>query len=205
MGRRGLFIVLLGLVWRSLPAAPQTFLIKAGAGCNLVAFHSEATVESFDGKTRHVSGQVTVDPEDLAQGSSAWFQVDLSTLDTGMSMRNKHMRENHLQTDKFPHTRFELRSLKVPVTALSPGVSSRLQASGDYSLHGVTQSRTLSVDATWFPDGSKTPAKQPGPVLHVQCNFEVALADHQIPRPEFLFMKVAEQMQVKVDVWAVAK
>jgi hypothetical protein len=39
----------------------------------------------------------------------------------------------------------------------------------------------------------------------VVCRFDVGLADHKIPRPEFLFMKVAEQMQVTVDLWAVAK
>jgi hypothetical protein len=40
--------------------------------------------------------------------------------------------------------------------------------------------------------------------LHVVCRFEVVLADHGIPRPQFLFMKVAESMEVTVDLWATA-
>ncbi len=107
--------------------------------------------------------------EALGQGSSAWFQVDLKSLDTGMSLRNKHMRENHMHTDKYPVTRFEMRSLSVPVAALAPGKTTRVTATGDYPLHGVTRSRTLPVDVTWFPDGSKTPAKAKGPALHVLC------------------------------------
>ncbi|MFA7331253.1 MAG: YceI family protein [Candidatus Delongbacteria bacterium] len=186
-------------------AAARTFVIQPGKAWNQVTFHSEATVESFDGKTRQVSGQLTVDPEALGQGSSAWFQVELKSLDTGMSLRNKHMRENHLHTDKYPLTRFELRSLSVPVAALAPGKTTRVTASGEYSLHGVTRPRTLPVDVTWFPDGSQTPAKARGPVLHVVCRYDVGLAEHGIPRPEFLFMKVAEQMQVTVDLWAVVE
>jgi polyisoprenoid-binding protein YceI len=185
-------------------AASRTFVITPGAAHNQVSFHSEATVESFDGRTRQVGGQLTVDPEALAQGSSAWFQVDLKSLDTGMSLRNKHMRENHLHTDKHPATRFDLRSLSVPVAALPAGKAVRVNATGEYALHGVTKSRTLPVDLTWHPDGAAS-AKVKGPALHVVCRFDVSLAEHEIPRPEFLFMKVAETMQVTVDVWAVAK
>lgn len=183
--------------------AARTFQIKPGHARNSVVFHSEATIESFEGSTRQVSGQVTVDPATLA-GATAWFQVDLTTLDTGLSLRNKHMRENHLHTDKHPSTRFELKSLGAQPAALKAGAPVRLTATGDFALHGVTRSRTVPVDVTWFPDGKVSPLKQAGAVLRLVCRFDVALADHQIPRPEFLFMKVAEQMQVTVDLWAVA-
>jgi len=203
---RRLFAALLlaGLAVSTATAAQRAFVIEPGAAHNQVTFHSEATVESFDGKTRQVSGQLSVDPEALAGGSTAWFQVELKSLDTGMSLRNKHMRENHLHTDKHPHTRFELRSLSVPVAALPAGKTVRVNATGDFTLHGITASRTLPVDVTWHPEGSPA-AKVKGPALKVVCRFDVALADHGIPRPEFLFMKVAESMQVTVDVWAVAK
>lgn len=204
MNRLPASLILVACLALGAAAASRTFVIEPGASHNLVTFHSEATVESFDGKTRQVSGQVGVDPEDLAGGSTAWFQVDLKSLDTGMSLRNKHMRENHLHTDKHPVTRFELRSLSVPVSALPAGKAVRLNATGDYSLHGVTKSRTLPVDVTWHPEGSPA-AKVKGPALKVLCRFDVALAEHEIPRPQFLFMKVAETMQVTVDVWAVAK
>ena len=200
-------VLLVGLLLaglRPVLSAPQTFLIQPGAA-NQARFHSEATVESFEGSTKQVSGQVVVDPESPGKGSSAWFQVDLKSLDTGMSLRNKHMRENHLHTDKYPHTRFDLKSLSGQVPALKAGTPVRLSAQGDFVLHGVSKSRSVPVDVTWYPDGSKTPAKRKGAVLHVVCRFDVGLADHKIPRPEFLFMKVAEQMQVTVDLWAVAK
>jgi hypothetical protein len=54
-------------------------------------------------------------------------------------------------------------------------------------------------------DGSKTAAAVTGPVLHMQTAYDVALVDHGIPRPAFLFMKMAEAVNVSVDVWAMPK
>jgi polyisoprenoid-binding protein YceI len=198
-----LLLLALALVPDPCQAAPVTLQVKPGFAKNLALFHSEATIESFEGSTRQVSGQVKVDPAAPGTGSTAWFQVDLTTLDTGISMRNTHMRENHLHTAKYPTTRFELKSLSGPAPALKAGAPVRLTATGDFTLHGVTKARTVPVDVTWYPDGAKTPAKKAGPALHLVCHFDVGLADHQIPRPEFLFMKMAEQMQVTVDLWAV--
>jgi len=185
-------------------AVPRTFTVNPGFARNKVSFHSEATVESFDGATQKVDGQVVVDPDAPGTGSSAWFQVDLASLDTGMELRNQHMRQNHLHTDKHPFTRFEMKGMEGAMPALKAGQTARLTARGDFTLHGVTVSRSVPVDVTWYPDGGKD-AKSAGEVLHVVCRFDVALKEHKIPRPEFLFMKVAESMQVTVDVWAVAR
>jgi polyisoprenoid-binding protein YceI len=198
-------LLLVGLLAGSLAqAAPRTFVVMSDFPRNKVSFHSKATVESFDGSTRKATGQVVVDPATPGDPSSAWFQVDLASLDTGMELRNQHMRENHLHTDKHPFTRFELQALEGALPALQAGKSATLKATGDFTLHGVTRRRTVPVEVTWYPDGGKDSGAR-AEVLHLVCRFDVALKEHQIPRPEFLFMKVAESMQVTVDLWAVAK
>src|SRR6185503_8682930 len=56
---------------------------------------------SFDAKTTALSGSVTASPS----GSPAFegsFAVDLRTLDTGISLRNDHLREKYLEVDKAP-------------------------------------------------------------------------------------------------------
>lgn len=201
--RLSLSLLVAGVLAATLAhAAPRTFVVMPDFARNQVSFHSKATVESFDGSTRKATGQVVVDPASPGEKSSAWFQVDLGSLDTGMELRNQHMRQNHLHTDKHPFTRFDLKSLEGSLPALQAGKSATLKATGDFTLHGVTKSRTVPVEVTWYPDGGKDAKAE---VLHLVCRFDVALKDHQIPRPEFLFMKVAESMQVIVDLWAVAK
>ena len=56
---------------------------------------------SFDAKTTALSGSVTAS----ASGSRAFdgsLAVDLRTLDTGIGLRNEHLRENYLEVDKGP-------------------------------------------------------------------------------------------------------
>src|SRR5438093_4856121 len=56
---------------------------------------------SFDAKTTALSGSVTPS----ASGSPAFdgtLAVDLRTLDTGIGLRNEHLRENYLEVDKGP-------------------------------------------------------------------------------------------------------
>ena len=54
---------------------------------------------SFDAKTTALSGAVTASGSGSAalDGSLA---VDLRTLDTGISLRNEHLRENYLEVDQ---------------------------------------------------------------------------------------------------------
>jgi YceI-like protein len=56
---------------------------------------------SFDAKTTALRGSVTASASDspVFDGSLA---VDLRTLDTGIALRNEHLRENYLEVDKGP-------------------------------------------------------------------------------------------------------
>jgi polyisoprenoid-binding protein YceI len=186
-------------------AEPVEFRVEAGRKFNQVRFHSEATIESFDGKTNSVVAELRLDPAEL-EGATAEVRVDLRELDTGLKLRNKHMRENHLHTDRFPETSYRMRGLLAESPrALIPGAPVAVRTLGDYALHGQSREREMVIETTWFPDGRGTPAGVEAAVLHLVCRFDVALADHEIPRPEFLFMKVAETIQVEVDLWAVAQ
>lgn len=71
--------------------------------------------------------------------------VDLASLDTGIGLRNRHMRENHLHTDEFPEAVFS-GSMAWPaeIPSMEPGVEVELEFSGRLELHGVTRERTIS-------------------------------------------------------------
>src|SRR5512141_1682031 len=82
------------------------------AGATIVAGHTWSVAQgdvrvicpmtiggSFEAKTTALSGSVTAS----ARGSGALdgsLVVDLRTLDTGIGLRNEHLRENYLEVDK---------------------------------------------------------------------------------------------------------
>jgi len=154
-----------------------------------VVFTSKAPLETFKGRTDLVSGWVDWDPTDLTAPLDGQVVVDLASLDTGKNKRNEHMRENHLETDRYPTAR--LRPVEVVAATpsdLPPGGNAAVRLRGAFDLHGVT--RTLECDVLLRRD-------EAGGVT-VTSAFPVLLSDHDIPRPKFLVMKLADEQSVAI-------
>jgi polyisoprenoid-binding protein YceI len=170
------------------------FIVKAGAP-NQVVFTSKAATESFQGKTNQMQGSITVDPAQVGDSVLVHIEVDLTTLDTGISKRDQHMRENHLETGKYPKAIFDGVSVKTPGAVLAAGTTSKLDVEGNFTLHGVTRRLRTTIDVL---------LKDPK-TLQFKTNFLVPLADYKIDRPKFLFLKLGEVQEVAVDGIATAK
>jgi polyisoprenoid-binding protein YceI len=185
-------LVLFAGLWTTWAEATD-FTIEPGKDRNLVVFTSKATLETFQGKTKQVSGSLSFDPANLGDSVTVRVEVDLASLDTGMPMRNKHMRENHLETATYPKAVFEGgRILEASGHTLNPGDTVRMKLSGRFDLHGVKRTIEVPVDATRSKDG----------LLQVTTHFDVPLADYKISRPAFLMMKLEPTQHVTVQVTA---
>ncbi|MBM4116435.1 YceI family protein [bacterium] len=103
------------------------------------------------------------------------------------------MRENHLETERFPVASFRADSLIAAPGRLAPGETAVLTLAGELSLHGVTQPLLTPVSVTLSADGA---------ALAVRAEFTVKLADFAIPRPKFLVMKLDELQRITVRLSA---
>jgi polyisoprenoid-binding protein YceI len=186
---------------RALSMAILVLILAAAAsadtwtvtGDSEVVFTSKAPMESFDGRTDQVQGHIAIDPGDLSSPLDLRIAVDLASLDTGIGMRNTHMRERHLETDQYPEAVFtagEIRTMSLP--ELTVGEPVVLLVSGQFDLHGVTRPLEIPANVNLAADGTLT----------VACEFQVKLSDHDIDRPKFLVMKLADEQQVKVTLTA---
>ena len=114
------------------------FAVKPGKDSKVV-FTSQAPTETFQGKTDRMEGTLTLDPSTVGDSITVHLEVDLASLDTGKKMRNQHMRENHLETDKFPKAVFDGAAVLSPAGAkLEPGKPVAFQIEGTFALHGVS-------------------------------------------------------------------
>jgi polyisoprenoid-binding protein YceI len=185
-------LALLGLLFAATyaEAAPTNFVVAPGES-NEVVFTSRATGETFEGRTHEISGQFHFDPEDLSAQVGGKLVVDVLSLDTGIKLRNQHMQQNHLHPDVYPTIEFVLEEIvSPPVTSMPDKQSISLRARGKFTLHGMT--RTIEpVLTVVFNSADST--------LQVTARFKVKLPDYNISRPQFLFMKLAEEQDVKVQ------
>ena len=194
---RRLLLVMGALALGAGVARAADFVVKPG-GESKVVFVSKATVESFEGKTKQLEGHLVLDPANLGDTVSVHLEVDLASLDTGIAKRNKHMRENHLETAKYPKAVFDGISVHGPAGAkLEPGKPAALDVEGTFSLHGVSRRLRIQADVSYDP-------KPGGARIMFHTVFPVGLADYAISRPEFLFLKLADMQQVRVDGVAIA-
>ena len=154
-----------------------------------VVFTSKAPLETFKGRTRLVSGWVEFDPENLRGPIRGEIVVDLASLDTGKNKRNRHMRENHLETDRHPTAHLQPEAVLMATSATIPAAGAvELRLRSTFELHGVTRPLECPV---WLH-------RQDNGDVVVEAAFPVLLSDHDIERPKFLVMKLADEQKVDV-------
>jgi polyisoprenoid-binding protein YceI len=176
-------------------AAPKTMKVDAGDAGNKVSFTSDAPVELIHGNTSKITGHITYDDSlkfDAKHPFKVNFDVDLASIDTGIPLRNEHMRDNFLETGKYPKATFKVSQLtSKAMPPLKPGQKVTLTSLGTFSLHGKTLTKKIPVAVT-----------NRGDKLRIQSTFPVRLSDFDIKRPEVVFQKLAETVFVTVDVMA---
>lgn len=172
------------LLFPVLVSAVELNVDKSAA--NSVTFISDAPLEAFEGVTENIDGYVAWHGDEMTDSSEFYFEVDLNSLDTGIGLRNRHMRESYLETDAY---RFASYSGRISHVEKDSSGSLKITAVGTFNLHGVEKSLDLSVLA-----------KKGADAFIVESHFVISLTDFDIKVPKLMFMKVDENMAVSVKV-----
>jgi polyisoprenoid-binding protein YceI len=155
-------------------AQAQQFLTETG----YVNFLSKAPLSDFNGESKQLHGLIDVEKNMLD------FYIDLNTLDTGIGLRDKHMRDNYLETEKFPFAEFSGKMSPVPNLVL--GISNKVTASGKFKIHGIE--RQIEVKGTLI--------KNPKGEVELIAAFDILLSEYDIPVPKLVFYELAEKQEV---------
>ncbi|MDH5642866.1 MAG: YceI family protein [Gemmatimonadota bacterium] len=145
----------------------------------------EGTTERIDGFAFWPSGEL-IEGSDY-EGSEFYFEVELNALDTGINLRNRHMRERFLESDNFPYSIYSGAIDSVHTLAAT---SWTVYSSGTFTIHGVEKPTAISC-----------PVSRAGEGFHVRCNFDVLLSDHEIPIPSFMGIAVKDLVHVELDFY----
>ena len=118
--------------------------------------------------------------------------VVLNDLDTGIGMRDEHMKDNYLQTKQFPNALLKIENITVAEGFETKPSKIKEQAfEGKLTLHGKEQ----KVTGTFSLSES----------LELVANFSFKLSDYGIEIPEYLGITVADQVKVDTEFKLVKK
>lgn len=155
----------------------QQFITEKGN----VVFISKASLSEFEGKSGQLQGLVDLEKNLLD------FYLDLNTLKTGIGLRDRHMRENYLETKRFPFAEFTGEIQGIP--DLEIGQEKPVIAKGKFKIHGVEREIEVSGKLKMLS------AQE----LRLISDFKVLLSDYKISIPKVMFYELAEEQIVKIE------
>lgn len=116
---------------------------------------------------------------------SGEFELALKQLDTGIGLRNDHLKEKYLEVHKFPKALLKINSFQLPKSGLTVHV--RSQFHGLLTLHGVQ--KNVTGFAEFFPDRKNLTAQ-----------FELKLSEFDIQIPQYMGVTVSEKVEVQMNL-----
>jgi polyisoprenoid-binding protein YceI len=114
---------------------------------------------------------------------SGFLEVPLKNFETGMAVRNSHLKEKVFETDKYDKAKLSITELKIPDG--KTGEIKDLPFTGTLSLHGVDKPITGTVILTV---GDKT--------ISFEATTEIQYSDFNIPVQKFTMMTVQQPVKI---------
>jgi len=163
------------------PAAAAGKTLKSQSGKGQVVFEAvgKPSFLKIKGQGEGPEGEVTIDK--TVQGN---FKFKMTTLNTGIGLRDSHMKEKYLQVDKYPTAELKLES----VEKFSGEGATGLPFKGTLTVHGVAKPVTGTVDVAKKDAG-----------YTVKAQFDAKITDHSIDIPSYAGVTVADSVKVTVE------
>jgi len=146
-----------------------------------VSFFSEAPIENISAINEDVSAVV-----DSLTGGFA-FRLKIEDFTFPNSLMQEHFNESYLESEKYPLSTFT--GVIDNFSNLDLSTKQILKVYGSLSMHGISKDAQMKATAHMINDE-----------LHISSTFDVALEDYDIDIPKIMMYKIAELIQVVVDM-----
>ena len=146
-----------------------------------VSFFSEAPIENISAINEDVSAIV-----DSQTGGFA-FRLKIEDFTFTSSLMQEHFNESYLESEKYPLSTFT--GVIDNFSNLDLSTKQNLKVYGSLSIHGISKDAQMTAIAQMINDE-----------LHISSTFDVALEDYDIDIPKIMIYKIAEVIQVVVDM-----
>lgn len=141
------------------------------------------------GEKAKVYGEITF----IQNVLNSKLKIDLNEFETGVEMRDEHMKENYLETNKAENRYANLTvvDLSIPADYWKNGKELNADFKGKLTLHGITKDIAGKI---FFPPFSK------GKELLTISQFTIKLTEFNIEIPSFVGITVAEDVKIEVKL-----
>lgn len=169
-----------------LPALSFAIPLTSGNGKTEFLAVGKPSAIKIKGEGKGPEGQFDLKKSGAGYALTAEITFDLDTLDTGISLRDRHMKEKYLETSKFKSATVKIKD--APVAAEAAAGNGDFKVPGTLTLKGVEKPVEISLKL-------ETSGEQ------VKClsSFKVALTEFPLEIPKYAGITVANEVEVKVE------
>ena len=175
-----------------------------------ITFAIKSLALKGDNKALTAGSSVQADAtgEFTLHGVTKTITIPVTSLVSGVAMRDEHMAgKDWLNAAQFPNITFAIKSLKLKGDnkALTAGSSVQADATGEFTLHGVTKTITIPVRASYREIAAGQVYGLEGNILRIETTFGIKLSDYGVNIPAPLTAKVANELTLTVKATAKQK
>ena len=120
------------------------------------------------------------------QVSESALKMNLTDIDTGIALRNRHLRENYLKTNEFPEAQLKIKKLEQFESQIMGKSNQKSDFIADLTLKGQSA-------PVMNPKYQITQNK-------ASAEFDVDLPEHKIERPSFMGVKIIDKVHIIVSL-----
>jgi polyisoprenoid-binding protein YceI len=146
----------------------------------------------INGKGEGPSGSLSFKKDGEGYLMSGEAVVDMSKFETGIGMRDRHMKETYLEVEKYKTAKLTLKDVKLPKSAVESG--GEVKCKGHLDLHGKQQDVDVVVSLEKKEDS-----------LGATSRFTIKLSDFAIAVPKYAGITVADEVTVTTETKIPAK
>lgn len=172
-------IILLAVAFTAMQqASAQMYSASEGSK---VDFYSKTPVEDIEAHSTTPRALMNVKKMEVG------FIVENRSFQFPNKLMQEHFNEKYMESEKYPLSTYSGK-INEAIDLAKEGTYN-VTVSGKLTIHGVTQERTIPGTVT-VKDGK----------IHVRSEFKVAVKDHKIEIPKLVGAKIAENIDVHVDM-----
>jgi polyisoprenoid-binding protein YceI len=179
-------------------AANETWKIVADERFSVATVENNTDIENWTGRTSKINGEIVFDR--TAKTGTVTITVDGSSIDTGVALRNEHMRS----ADWFNFDKD--KDIKFVSTRVRNTSGDNYTVTGNLTMRGVTKAVTATGTLKYTAASKVTESMGfKGDVVALSTKFSVKLSDYGVKHPAVEAGRVNDKLDIVVKAIATNK
>lgn len=177
MKKTGILLLIITAFFAS--ASAQKYITKTGK----ISFYSDGPLEKIEAHNSQVNSALDTESGVIV------FKVLMKSFIFEKALMQEHFNENYVESDKFPNATLKGKVSNAREIDFSKNGDYNATIEGDLTIHGITQKVKEKGVFTVSDNG-----------IHGTSKFMIKLADYDISIPGAVTGKIAEEIEITVDV-----